>query len=57
MKRTNKIKKKLVLSRESLAHLGGGTLIVVRDSGSLSCTGPDCGPVLSRDWPCSDICG
>jgi hypothetical protein len=56
MKRTNRGKKKLVLSRESLVHLRGAGRIIVADSGSLSCTGPDCGPKVSEDWPCSDIC-
>jgi hypothetical protein len=57
MKRMNPMKKKkLALSMETLALICGGTEIIVADSGSLSCTGPDC-TGGGRTWPLSDICG
>jgi hypothetical protein len=57
MKKTSSMKKKnLTLSTETLALIRGGSGVVVADSGSLSCTGPDC-TGGGHTWPTSDICG
>lgn len=46
--------KKLSLATESLRQLGAGDLrwIAGGDSGSLSCTGPDCSSPSSHRWNC-----